>query len=100
MTIERIAGLFEAHPWVFAKTMPENPHEYTLRKRWKSQEDFDWAVQFIRQNGYSARFGKYRYKYLDVGGHSYWTMGWPVAKTILINRVPVCRVDRPSAGPL
>ncbi len=74
-----------AHNWVFAKTMPENPHEYTLRRAWDSEE-FDRAVLAIRAHGYRAKFKGRSYTQLDVNDHYYWTMGAPLPATILINR--------------
>lgn len=74
-----------AHPWNFAKTMPENPHEYSLKKLW-SPDEFDRTVLGIRALGYRYRFKGRHYTQLDVNEHYYWTMGAPVDKTILINR--------------
>jgi hypothetical protein len=71
--------------WQFAKTMPTTPHEYTLRK-WNDDDLFDKAVAFIRANGYVDVFGGRKYTYYDYAGHQYWTMGSPIAATILINR--------------
>ncbi len=91
--LRRVERLLTSHEWVFAKTMPDNPHEYTLRKRWENDEDFVYAVLAIR------RFGRVEwwpdmergraYVALDLGGYHYWTMGAPVAQTILINRKPL-----------
>lgn len=30
----RVARDLADQQWIFAKTMPENPHEYTLRRLW------------------------------------------------------------------
>ena len=92
---ERVSALLAAQNWVFAKTMPDNPHEYTVRKNWKSDDDFVFVVQYIRQHGYPGKFGGKTYTYLDAGGHFYWTMGAPINKadgsplTIIINRKPL-----------
>ena len=83
---ETVGRLLEAHDWIFAKTMPDNPHEYTLRKRWSDQEAFDYAVTGIRNLGYKAKFNGRTYIQLDVNDHYYWTMGAPLPSTILINR--------------
>jgi hypothetical protein len=92
---DRFAALMASHEWRFAKTMPDNPHHYTLRKTWTEpggDEDFVWAVRFIREHGYPAYFKRRPYVQLDVNGHFYWTMGAPINKpdgtpcTILINR--------------
>jgi hypothetical protein len=67
--------------------MPENPHEYTTRKKWASDEDFLWVVRFIRTYGYVEWFPDlergWPYVALDLGGFHYWTMG---GRQILINR--------------
>lgn len=69
--------------------MPENPHEYTLRKKWLSDDEFDYFVAYIRENGYKQKFGKVTYIYLNVDGYCYWSMGAPIEKTILINRAKI-----------
>ncbi len=74
--------------WQFAKTMPKNPHEYTMKK-WGENESFNQAVLYIRQCGYRECFGKYYYTYLDIDGYKYWTMGAPIEQTILINRAKI-----------
>lgn len=83
---ERLEHLFRAHPFRFATSMPTIPHEYTLRKTWANQDDFDWAVETIRQYGYRRRWGTRTFTYLDLDGWKYWTMGSPIPQTILINR--------------
>ena len=84
--LERVAHDLAAAHWIFANTMPENPHEYTLRREWTSDADFVRAVLFIREHGYRNLFEGHWYTQLDVDEHTYWTMGAPVEETILINR--------------
>jgi len=75
--------------WTFAKTMPENPHEYTVRGETPT-EDFEAMVTYVREHGYKEHFGEgrsaKRYTYLNLDGWRYWTMGWPVSQTTIINR--------------
>ena len=77
--------------WYFAKTMPQWPHQYTVRRFDDSQRDqnqFEEAVGLIRTNGECRRFeptGKSAI-YLDIDGRQYWTMGAPVEETTIINR--------------
>jgi hypothetical protein len=87
---EAARALLERQEWRFAKTMPENPHEYTLRKTWPDEEQFLWACLFIRQHGYAEWWpdpvtGR-AYVVIDLGHYHYWTMGSPLKSTILINR--------------
>lgn len=86
MTHEVFAAFVATSRWKFAKTMAHIPHEYTLRKNAASDALFAEAVQFIRDHGYSGWFGRTEYRYYDVDGWKYWTMGFPVPETILINR--------------
>ena len=76
--VERLAAPLAAQAWIVAKTMPENPHHYTLRRAWANDADFVWAVERIRRHGYRQKYGKSWYTVLDVDGFFYWTMGWPI----------------------
>ena len=77
--------------WHYAKTMPQWPHEHTVRRFEDPRQDqavFEQAIAFIRANGGRRRFeptGKISV-YLDVDGRQYWTMGAPIEETIIINR--------------
>ncbi len=79
--------------WRFAKTMPQWPHEYTVRN-WDPDEDaFEEMVRWIRDHGEvrkwypnPAKAFHYNHTYLDHDGWQYWTMGNPVAETTVINR--------------
>lgn len=71
--------------WIFAKTMPGNPHYYTLRKD-MNNDDFVALVETINKYGYK-QFYKWRsYILLDINEYFYWTMGAPIQDTILINK--------------
>jgi hypothetical protein len=74
--------------WIFAKTMPHNPHHYTLRETWAADASpsFDDVVMFIREHGYREKYSKTWYTLMNANGCKYWTMGSPLAETILINR--------------
>ena len=85
---QRISRLLLSHHWIFAKTMPGNPHWYTLRKHWKDA-DFCYVVSAIREHGYSEIFKGRRYIMFDINGMKYWTMGAQLEQTILINRAKI-----------
>ena len=89
LTIDQVATALADADWTFAKTMPENPHHYTLRKRWTADIGFDDVVLFIRQHGNREQYKGAWYTVLAVGSFRYWTMGAPVPQTILINRKPL-----------
>ena len=95
--LARVAGLLAAHPWIFAKTMADNPHEYTLRRQWPCDEDFAFVVQFIQSYGYVERYPDpvrgWPYIMLNVAGFKCWPFGNRVESVILINRKPLSPVE-------
>lgn len=80
-----IGELIDKSHWIFAKTMPQNPHYYMLRKE-SDDNEFVKFVELIRKYGYRYKFGKTWYIQLNVNGWYYWTMGAHINSTILINR--------------
>ena len=75
--------------WTFAKTMPEWPHEYIVRERVDEQLFVD-LVDHVRAHGCSGRFYAKVLVYYEEAGFVYWTMGAPLAETIIVNR---CRTE-------
>jgi hypothetical protein len=79
--------------WQFAKTMPQWPHEYTVRA-WRPdlEREFVDFVLLIRRGGVvkpwprDASSPRYRLTYLELDGWEHWTMGAPVPETTVINR--------------
>ncbi len=62
--------------WCFAKTMPQCPHEYIVREwRLDKEQVFECFVMLIRERGYDDRFLNATYRYLEIDGWKYWTMG-------------------------
>ncbi len=77
--LEAVGQLLERQTWTFAKTMPNNPHYWTLRKRWNgTDQSFCDTVAFIRAHGIRVKHGKTYYTVLDYNGHRYWSMGRPI----------------------
>ncbi len=91
MTNEEITSFIRSHTWTFAKTMPDAPHEYVVKAKCRSPSEFEAFARHIREHGYRGKFGRTTYTYFDwpVDGvvHVFWTMGAPLAATIIINRV-------------
>jgi hypothetical protein len=79
--------------WIFAKTMPKNPHWYTLRREWNNDSLFDKVVIMMRKTGYTEYYYGKPYTMVNINGMKYWTMGDPMSETILINRK---YIDKPS----
>jgi hypothetical protein len=87
--------------WTFAKTMPEWPHEYLVRDR-VDEKLFVRLVEHIRSHGHEGHFYQRVITYYHEAGLVYWTMGAPLAETIIINR---CKAqdtyeERPKRGTL
>ncbi len=68
------------------------PHEYTVRT-WMPDEhdstDFERFVTLIRRFGYADFDYQVWHLYWSVDEFKYWTMGWPVPETVVVNRVRV-----------
>ncbi len=84
-----LLAFVESEEWTFAKTMPEWPHEYLVRKR-VDQRLFERLVMFIRTCGREAPFYDTVHVYYEEAGRVYWTMGAPLEETTIINR---CRSE-------
>ncbi len=101
-SLENARDYSAAVRWQFAKTMPQWPHECTLR-RWRSDlaTEFDAVVRMIRAEGTVEPWPKgstvprYHHTYLMLDGKQYWTMGEPLDEMLLINRR---RIDSPAAA--
>ena len=82
--------------WRFAKTMPQWPHEYTVRD-WRPdlEGEFFAFVELIHRDGVvkpwpkDTPYPRYRHSYLDIDGWQYWTMGAPAHETTVVNRAAV-----------
>lgn len=91
LKFEIAAFCLEGSKWIYAKTMPQCPHWYTLRKdyQFESIMPFDDLVLFMRQHSYPEQFYRKTMRRFAVNEMKYWTMGAPVQETILINRAVI-----------
>src|SRR5665647_590428 len=64
--LEALQQELEAHEWRFAKTMPDNPHEYTLKTSWDDPREFEWTCLMIRVRGKKRKFNGSTYIELDL----------------------------------
>jgi len=83
---QKLAYALTQQHFTFAKTMPKQPHHYTLRKHWQGEFSFDEIVQLLRDNSVERDYKGRTYRYFILNGFKYWTMGAPIKDTILINR--------------
>lgn len=93
MTEQDFADFVAAHEWKFAKTMAKIPHWYVVREKCRDDMEFQNAVEFVRKHGEPRRFWKQIYIYYDFDGHSYWSMGFPLDETTILNRAE--NLDKP-----
>jgi hypothetical protein len=89
LTPEEVRRFIKAWRWIYAKTMPQCPHFYALRKEARRDENFRRFIKQIRMFGYDWQWHHTRHRYLDVDGWKYWTMGYQIESTILINRAKI-----------
>jgi hypothetical protein len=73
----------------FAKTMPDIPHEYTVRTT-ANEADFVALFRAVRENGVWEKWGGRRYRYWYAGnGFKYWAMPDDLPRCQVINRAKV-----------
>ena len=82
---KELKDFIQSVQWTYAKTMPEWPHEYIVRER-VDETLFVDLVKHIRKYGYEGKFYSMSITYYDHDRMTYWTMGAPLAETIIINR--------------
>jgi hypothetical protein len=87
---QALREFIDSSQWMFAKTMPEWPHEYLVRDR-VDRVLFAALAHHIRQHGVEGRFYQRTLIYFAEDGLLYWTMGEPIEETTIINR---CREEK------
>lgn len=88
-TPNEIQSALESNDWVFAKSMGDNPHWYTLRDKWNHSIPFSDIVEFVRECGTPRKWFRATFVYWKLGFHEYWSMGAAIDETTLINRAYV-----------
>jgi len=78
--------------WVYAKSMPKHPHEYTLKHE-QDEELFERVVRTVWDHGYDRAYLRRPWRSLDVGDYFVWVhtepkprMPVPLENTVLVNR--------------
>jgi len=82
---EKITKALLIQEYKIAKTLPHNPHQYCLRNKWFGDTSFDEIVELMREYGYIEKFYTRYYPMFNIGEYKYWTMGYPLEVTTLIN---------------
>ena len=85
MDIDDARQFIAGAKWQYAKSMPQWPHEYTLRG-WNDERAFEEMIHYILHWGESRKQVHWKRIYLDVDEHYYWWMGAPIREATVINR--------------
>jgi len=82
---EKIEEEIAKQRWTFAKTMPNEPHEYITKE--SNPELFGMICRLINNEGYNKKWkdGK-MYRYLNIGSHKYWHFD------MILNREKIARL--------
>lgn len=72
LTDEFVGQILEKSEWIYAKTMPKNPHWYTLRKNFGNNDLFLHIVSHIRFFGKEEVFKGMLYRVFYWNGYFYW----------------------------
>jgi hypothetical protein len=82
-----LQSTLESAKYIFAKTMPQWPHYYTLREKWTNPEvSFDDAMATLKSYSVPEKWGHKIVHYFKAGKYRYWVMSKKVSDVILINR--------------
>lgn len=94
MTLEQARNFIEFHSWRFARSMPEHPHAYVVREKCRDDLEFLAFIDLIHTQGYDDKFFKMNLRYLQIGQFKYWTMGYRLGATVIINRALIKPEDK------
>ncbi len=96
MTRDEARAFIAACRWQVASSVPQWPHEYSLR-RWLEPElqgDFDAFAAVITRDGYPGRFWRQTWVYLDMpDGFKYWQSNEVYGDGLILNRALIVQPD-------
>ena len=84
--IQSHISFIRSHGWIYAKTMPEVPHYYLVKKKCFDDDRFEAFARYIFEEGIPMKWGKWVRLYMDIGEYRYWSMDPTAESTDLINR--------------
>lgn len=91
----KIQALIDRLPFRAARAknqwgQPQVPHEYTVRCKGGSKEDYFALFEAIQAHGVDERYSRSRRKYLYLGdGWKYWAMTTEMQESRVLNRMRV-----------
>jgi hypothetical protein len=83
---------YDPHPyiatnrWTYARTMPENPHEYVVLRKSTDPYEHLRFLAWIRGSGNLEHFKGRDYEFVEIDGWRYWAMGTDQLEQTIINR--------------
>lgn len=91
MNEQEAIEIIERFNWKFARSMPQIPHEYTVKNKAdkRDSEDYEKLYTYIFDNHYIRYFFRKPYKYCDIGEYSYWILTDDITESIIINRAKI-----------
>lgn len=91
LTDEYAGQILEKSEWIFAKTMPKNPHFYLIRSKIGNNEQFLHIVAHIRFFGKAEIYEGQLYRVFYLNTYKYWTMSQDITneECDLINRASI-----------
>jgi hypothetical protein len=93
MRMDEARRLISESHWVDTKCGGEW-HQYTLRPLAPDERNFVHLVETIRTHGYDGYYLGKAYRYLDLDGWMYFTQGYEMRVTFLINRKKLRSMDK------
>ena len=85
LTYAEAEAWLKGQRWITAKTRPNNPHQYCLKRNAPDPDMFDAVVRFLQERGDVYRWWGADYRQLVANRHAHWSMSGP-GQAILINR--------------
>jgi len=84
-----ILAIIRRLPWRFAKTMPDIPHQYTVRSP-ETEDDYVALFQAIMSDGVLEAYKGRKKRYLYPGdAFKYWAMTTALFHSRVINRMRI-----------
>lgn len=84
--MEKFLDFIQNNSWIFAITYAKTAPHWYVRKTPDNADDFEEVARFIRTNGVERKFYRKTFIYFDHEDYTYWTMGYPISETTIINR--------------
>jgi len=82
---DEIQEIIDSFDWTFAKTMPDKPHWYIVKKN-VDRKAYEKLFRFIYDHHTIEWFEGFSYKTVRLGEYKYWIMDDDIDASYIINR--------------